>query len=233
MPNRLLIVEDHPLFADALATILSSGMPSTSATIVGSLSEAKRTLEAGGRADLALVDLTLPDAHGLSAIIELRVSYPRLPLLAMSSSTGLDLMMLLAMCGTAGFVPKSSTRGDILGAVRRVLEGGTAFPEIGERPSGAGLGQRRGTETPVALTQKQLRVVQMLCQGLPNKQIGVVLGVEETTVKAHVSEVLRKLNVSSRTQAVLQFTKAGLGGGAVAFAHSGAGEPASRPMRSQ
>lgn len=235
MPHRLLIVEDHPLFADALCTILCSGMLGLSVESVGSLSEARRALEAETRVDLALVDLTLPDAHGLAAVIELRISHPRLPLVVMSSNSGLDLIEMVAACGAAGFFSKSAQKAEILALIRRVFDGGTCFPGMGQDVSGEGRGRQKGEVCPAVLTHKQLRVAQMLCQGLANKEIGLALGVEETTIKAHVSEILRKLKVNSRTQAVLQFARVGFGTSTgtdlLAGTRTGTGEAAGRPYR--
>ena len=126
------------------------------------------------------------------------------------------------VCGASGFISKASPRKVLISAVMRALEGVLVVPSEFSRAKGAGGDEIRTlTKRLRSLTPQQLRVLEMLCQGLLNKQIAFALEVGETTVKAHVSEILRKLSVTSRTQAVLEVSK--LDFGAVPALYEGEG----------
>ena len=205
MAMRMLIVEDHPLYAEALHLVVSGDFPGVEIVEAGTLDEARAMLAADGRSDLALLDLWLPDTRGLDGLMELRKSAPKLPIIVVSAFTEATVVGRAMICGAAGFIAKTVTRRELVIAIRKVLRGEVVLPDSGadhaslpEAGDGASAWRLR------MLTQQQLRVLHMLCQGKLNKQIAHDLEVGETTVKAHVSEVLRKLGVSSRTQAVVE-----------------------------
>ena len=177
------------------------------------LAEAKTVLQHEGEFDLVLLDLWLPDTHGFDGLIELRRLFPnKLPIVIVSAFANQNVVEKAIVCGAAGFIPKSASKEALLQGINIVLAGEVTAPS-GCFPTNsvAGLEATALTHRLKSLTRQQLRVLQMLCQGLLNKQIAFELDVGETTVKAHISEVFRKLSVCSRTQAVVEVSKLDLG----------------------
>ncbi len=224
MPTKFLIVEDHPIFADALRMTLVGALPNVCVVPVGTLAEAKEALESGDEFDLALLDLWLPDTHGFAGLIELRGHFPKLPIVIISAFADQDVVHKAIVCGAAGFIPKSARKESFLQAIQSVLAGETVLPSDCLPPDFvAKIELDALTAKLQSLTHQQLRVLQMLCQGLLNKQIAHELDVGEATVKAHISEILRKLHVCSRTQAVLEVSKLDFGAVlALYMGHNGA-----------
>src|SRR5262245_22694329 len=151
----------------------------------------------------------MPDVHGFEGLLQLRTRHPRLPIVVVSAHEEAKIVSEALSYGAAGFIPKSARKDDLAEAIRAVMEGAVYVPEnYGVRPPEPDSADRAEMVRRLAtLTPQQLRVLQMLRQGLLNKQIAYELQVGETTVKAHVSEILRKLNVYSRTQAVIEVSK--------------------------
>lgn len=208
MPTRILIVEDHPIYAEALRLALHDDVLGMTMVVVNSLKQAKVALSSQHGFNLVLLDLWLPDTQGLDGLIELRGLFPKLPIVVISAFTGSTVVSRVMVCGAAGFISKSADKASFSRAIRRIMNGEVVFPSDSSGPLGqVEVAQGRDLQRLRLLTQQQLRVLQMLCQGKLNKQIAYELGVGETTVKAHVSEILRKLEVSSRTQAVVEVSK--------------------------
>ncbi len=206
MPTGILIVDDHPLFIEALEQVIRGTFPDATVAKATSIDAARAVLDKEGRFDLVLLDLSMPGTRGLEGVIELRSRYPKLPIVVVSALEDARIVHEVMQCGAAGFISKS-TRGWELGrALIEVMEGAVVLPKGYEPPAAtsasADLAARIATLTP-----QQVRVLHMLRQGRLNKQIAYDLGVGETTVKAHVSEILRKLKVNSRTQAVIEAAK--------------------------
>lgn len=195
----ILVVDDHPLFRDALRLALETrlGLPMREAV---DLDDAARALSVD-EVDLILLDLNLPGVQGLSGLSRLRGRHPDLPIVIVSASEEPALVRRCIKMGAAGYVPKSLPAEDIAGAIRTVLDGGVWTPPdvaLDVEDETDDLAARLATLTP-----QQVRVLGMLTEGLLNKQIAYALEVSEATVKAHVSAILQKLNVDSRTQAVI------------------------------
>lgn len=207
MPTRILIVEDHPIYAEALRLALGDDGEGVTTVVANSLRQAKAALSQNGGFQLVLLDLWLPDTQGLDGLVELRGLFPKLPIVVVSGFTSASVVGRVMMCGAAGFISKSADKRDFSQAIRRVLSGEVVVPPGKPDCAGQPAHARAPEGRLKLLTQQQLRVLQMLCQGKLNKQIAHELGVGETTVKAHVSEILRKLEVSSRTQAVVEVSK--------------------------
>ena len=207
MPKSFLIVEDHPIYAEALQLAIRSGMQGIHITHACTLSEAKDAIQrAQTNFDLVLLDLWLPDTHGFEGLIELRNLFHNLPIVIVSAFADQNVVHKAVVCGAAGFIPKSAGKDTLLSAIRDILAGDLILPHL-PPDSKAKLELAVLTSRLKSLTHRQLRVLQMLCQGLLNKQIAYELDVGETTVKSHVTEILRKLSVCSRTQAVLEISK--------------------------
>ncbi|TPM34847.1 response regulator transcription factor [Mesorhizobium sp. B2-3-5] len=206
---RFLIIDDHPLFREALHSAVQMAYPEVDTVEARSITEAVELLADAKPFDLALLDLSMPGVHGFDGLLQLRTRYPRLPVVIVSGHEEPRIISEALSYGAAGFIPKSARKSDLANAIRSVMDGAIYVPETYEgQPRDADSSNRADMVQRLStLTPQQLRVLQMLRQGLLNKQIAYELQVGETTVKAHVSEILRKLNVYSRTQAVIEVSK--------------------------
>lgn len=208
MPSySIIIVDDHPLFRDALRQALSDSIRDVLICEAGSLDGLSRALEENAETDLVLLDLAMPGVKGFSGLMYLRAQYPEIPVVVVSANEDPAAIRRCIEFGASGFIPKSLSVETIRDAVRTVLEGDVWTPpdlDLGDDGDGetADLVARLATLTP-----QQVRVLMMLSEGLLNKQIAYKLGVSEATVKAHVSAILQKLGVDSRTQAVIAVNK--------------------------
>jgi DNA-binding NarL/FixJ family response regulator len=204
---RLIIADDHPLFRGALREAVSGLFGKIETIEAGTFDEAAALLERESEVDLILLDLSMPGARGFSGLIYLRAQYPSVPVVVVSAR---DEQAVIGRCldfGASGFIPKTLGIEDIRAAIARVLSGEIWVPphsdvEARVDADSAALVARLGTLTP-----QQVRVLMMLSEGLLNKQIAYALSVSEATVKAHVSAILQKLGVESRTQAVIALAK--------------------------
>lgn len=156
-----------------------------------------------------MLDLALPGTKGFDGLLELRTLYPKIPIVVVSALEDPRIVQEVMGYGAAGFISKSAGRSEIAKAIKDVMDGSVTLPKgYSPPPEQAKTEARSDLAVRLrTLTPKQLSVLQMLRQGLLNKQIAHALQIEETTVKAHVSEILRKLNVTSRTQAVIEAQK--------------------------
>lgn len=208
--TRIVIVDDHPLFRGALAQALSRSIDAAEIVEAGSLDELITQLAADDGVDLILLDLTMPGVQGLSGLLYMRAEHPQIPVVIVSASEDATTIRRAIEFGASGYVPKSLPVDQIRSAVAQVLDGAVWTPpeiEIGQTDKASGeIIARLSTLTP-----QQVRVLMMLGEGLLNKQIAYRLGVSEATIKAHVSAILQKLGVDSRTQAVIAINKIGKG----------------------
>ncbi|MBL8584653.1 MAG: response regulator transcription factor [Rhizobiaceae bacterium] len=206
---RFLIADDHPLFRGALKQALSGIADVASILEAGDFEAAKAALAGNDELDLILLDLSMPGASGLSGLISMRGIHSSVPMVVVSAHDDAETIRRSLELGASGFISKSASMDEIRAAVDTVLKGGIASPV------GVDLGIERDPEISdlirrlQTLTPQQARVLGMLAEGLLNKQIAYELGVSEATIKAHVSAVLQKLGVDSRTQAVILLTKIG------------------------
>ena len=217
---KVLLVDDHPLILSALRSVIQ-GL-GDDVVVVGAASArlAREALAAANDYDLVLLDLHLGDADGFDVLVELRAAYPALPVVVVSASDRSSDVIRSIDLGAMGFVPKRSSNETLFEALRMVMSGGIFVPpmdlasaDAGSRP-GPLDAVRQAAETSdyrtqqatlesLGLTPRQTEVLGLLLKGQPNKLIARELGVAVETVKDHVAAVLRALNVSSRTQAVL------------------------------
>lgn len=200
---RLLIADDHPLFRGAMREAVSGLFEKVGIAEAGSFDEVADLLERGGDVDLVLLDLTMPGARGFSGLMYLRAQYPGVPVIVVSAN---DEPVAIRRCmefGASGFIPKTLGVETMRVAISRVLNGGVWTPPDVDLRGGADSETGELMARMATLTPQQVRVLMMLSEGLLNKQIAFQLGVSEATVKAHVSAILQKLDVESRTQAVI------------------------------
>jgi DNA-binding NarL/FixJ family response regulator len=205
--STIVIVDDHPLFRGALRQAIGSLMPDSRVLEANGLEELQGTLASEKDVDLILLDLTMPGVQGFSGLIALRAQHPHVPVVIVSASEESTVIRRALDFGASGFIPKSLDVDGIGAAIQTVLAGETWTPPdvdltATEDKETADLVRRLATLTP-----QQVRVLMMLSEGLLNKQIAYELTVSEATVKAHVSAILQKLGVESRTQAVIAAAK--------------------------
>lgn len=204
-----VIADDHPLFRGALRQALMGIDDRSRILEVGDFEGTKALIAGSEEIDLVLLDLSMPGVSGLSGLVALRGMDASLPIVIVSAHDDAATIRRALELGASGFISKSSSMDEIRSAVRRVLDGEIA------RPPGIELGVEGDAEIGDliarlrTLTPQQTRVLSMLAEGLLNKQIAFELHVSEATVKAHVSAILQKLGVDSRTQAVIRLSRIG------------------------
>ena len=199
--RRILIVDDHPLFRSALAQTLSGGDGAIAVDEAGDLKQIQDAIETNRDCDLVLLDLNMPGVRGFSGLLLLRALYPDVPVMIISAIEDMAVIRRAFELGAAGYLHKSVGPTEIRQAIEMVLAGGQFVPEwvnLAASDEHSGLMSRLASLTP-----QQVRVLMMLSDGLMNKQIAYELSISEATVKAHVSAILQKLDVDSRTQAVI------------------------------
>jgi DNA-binding NarL/FixJ family response regulator len=201
--HHLVIADDHPLFRGALREAVQGLFSHATIGEAGTFEEVTELLERGGDVDLVLLDLSMPGIRGFSGLMYLRAQYPGLPIVVVSANDDPAVIRRCMEFGASGFIPKTLGIDALRQAIGRVLQG-----EVWTPPE-VDLARQSDAETGAmiarlaTLTPQQVRVLMMLSGGLLNKQIAYELGVSEATVKAHVSAILQKLGVESRTQAVI------------------------------
>ncbi len=207
--HHFLIIDDHPLFREAIQIALRVVSQKAEIHEATTIDDAVEMIAGRRRGyDLALLDLSLPGTSGFEGLLLLRTRFPRLPILVISAHDDPRIVREAMSHGISGFVSKAAKKGEIARAATLVLAGGVYVPDWFEKASAPVAFEDGELMTRLSsLTPQQMRVLQMLRQGLLNKQIAHELDVGETTVKAHVSEILRKLGVFSRTQAVIEAAK--------------------------
>jgi len=204
---KILIADDHPLFREAIHNVISDGFPGSEIMQTADLDSALALTKEHDDLDLILLDLNMPGMHGLNGLINLRNEAPTIPVVIVSAEQDKQIVLQAITYGAVGFITKSSPRAQMTDAIQQILNGHVYLPDIIRTQTSS---TRRRSETPSfppellqALTRKQLLVLERMTKGESNKQIAYHLEIAETTVKAHVSAILHKLNVHNRVQAIL------------------------------
>ncbi|MGB2202811.1 MAG: response regulator [Pseudooceanicola atlanticus] len=197
-----LIVDDHPLFCDALELTLKSVADFTMVRTANSLAAALDELEGLPAPSIILLDLNLPDVSGLDGLLSLKRKSEKSEIIIVSSLTENAVINSAIAAGASGYVPKHSSRSTFKEAMDEIRAGNVY------KPGGFVEGEESAADTQSverlsSLTNQQARILHLICEGKLNKQIAFDLSIAETTVKAHVTAIMRKLGVQSRTQAVL------------------------------
>jgi DNA-binding NarL/FixJ family response regulator len=206
---KILIADDHPLFREAIHNVISDGFPDSEVMETEDLDSALALTRAHDDLDLILLDLNMPGMHGLNGLINLRNEAPTIPVVIVSAEQDKQVVLQAITYGAVGFITKSSPRKQMTDAIEQILNGNVYLPSDIIRSQKSAT-RRSGHDAPhfppellQALTRKQLLVLERMTKGDSNKQIAYSLTIAETTVKAHVSAILRKLNVHNRVQAIL------------------------------
>jgi DNA-binding NarL/FixJ family response regulator len=195
--ERFLVADDHPMVRDALASALGQSFAGAQFSMAGTLAQAQAALDRQPDTDAVLLDLDMPGMDGLTGLARLRSEHPTVPIIIVSAAREAGVVQRAYEFGASAYIDKSAPLEEIAAIVRAVLDG-----EIFAPPEGATVDTfaRRAAQ----LTPQQWRVLALMVQGDQNKQIAHKLSVGEATVKAHVTVILRKLGVRSRTQAVIE-----------------------------
>ena len=199
--TRILIADDHPLVLGALRQALTGAIEGVEIFEAADLDSLSAALEATPDMDLVLLDLSMPGVRGFSGLMYLRAQHASVPVVVVSANEDRAVMRHCLNFGASGYIPKSLDVETMRNAVRTVLEGGRWAPpdlDLSVPDDSSAIVRRLSSLTP-----QQVRVLMMLSEGLLNKQIAYELSVSEATIKAHVSAILQKLGVESRTQAVI------------------------------
>src|SRR6266487_4496241 len=208
---RLVIADDHPLFRGALREAVTGLIEHAEIAEAGTFEDVPKLLDKVGEVDLVLLDLAMPGVRGFSGLMYLRAQYPSVPVVVVSAKDDPAIIRRCMDFGASGFIPKTLGIEAMRGAISRVFEGGVWTPPDIDLGAGSDAETADLLTRLTSLTPQQVRVLMMLSEGLLNKQIAYELSVSEATVKAHVSAILQKLGVESRTQAVIAAAKIELG----------------------
>lgn len=218
---KVLLVDDHPLFREGLSMLLKNLMSDVETCEAGSSEAALSQVDSQSDIDLILMDLGLPDMSGLDAIKLMRERHTGIPVVALSSSDDKATVLRALDNGAMGFVPKSANSAILAGALRLILAHGIYLPPsvfLGERltptaerpPQSGGGASAARSPGDLGLTARQGDVLLRILQGKSAKVISRELDLSASTVKTHTSAVLRALNVTTRTQAIIAAGKLGL-----------------------
>ncbi len=206
MQSKILIADDHPLFRSAMRQALSS-VVGNNLVEAANFDDAVTALQQDEDIDLVFLDLKMPGNSGLTGLTEIRTQFPNVLVVIVSAEEQPNLILRAIKLGASGYIPKSSSLPDIVGAVERVLDGEQWLPDGIDANAieqsddvTSGFARRMAQLTP-----HQFKVLRMMADGLLNKQIAYELNISESTVKQHASAVLRKLDVINRTQAGVLF----------------------------
>lgn len=211
---RLLIVEDHPLFRAALVGVIGAEFPDAEVLQATSIDAALDLIAAHDNPDLILLDLSMPGTTGLLGAYRVRAAAPRSALVIVSAHDDSRIVGSVIALGISGFIPKSTPKAELAQLLRGILDGDVSLPKRFRDTAAAKKGQAdtKGLLRHLGqMTSQQLRVLDMICRGLQNKHIAYELDISVTTVKVHVSEILRKLDVRSRTEAIIRLSKLDFG----------------------
>lgn len=206
---KILIADDHPLFREAIQNVIRDGFPGSKILETADLDSALAITLENDDLDLVLLDLNMPGMHGLNGLINLRNEAPTIPVVIVSAEQDKQIVLQAITYGACGFITKSSPRAQMTDAIEQILNGNVYLPSDIIRSQKASTRRAQHNEQSIppellqALTRKQLLVLERMTKGESNKQIAYNLDIAETTVKAHVSAILRKLNVHNRVQAIL------------------------------
>lgn len=198
--GSILIVDDHPLFCDALVAMLQRLIQPRAIQTASRLEDAIALEE---KPDLVFLDLKLPDVSGLDGFTQIREKMPDVPIVVISAIANDYVIGQIRDLGGAGYINKAASHEQLQKALTAVCQGGQYFPDKIALMSCNPQASKDEAQQGFDLTPQQGRILRLICDGKPNKQIAYELDLAEATVKAHVTALLRRLGVRNRTQAAM------------------------------
>jgi DNA-binding NarL/FixJ family response regulator len=207
---KLLLIDDHALFRDGLTLLIQhrlnlSEHGGVQVFEADSVSEALSVLARHSDVDLVLLDLGLTHGQSVETLIEWRQHVPHIPVVVLSADDRPATILATIDHGASGFIPKTVEATVMQAALRHVMSGGVYLPSLPADATSAA-----DPVSELGLSERQIDVLRLLIDGLSNKQICRALSLSESTVKTHLAGIFRKLDVSSRTQAVMRVARAGV-----------------------
>lgn len=202
---KILLVDDHALFRDALGLLIGWRFPSVSTVHAGTVADAVARLEEESAIDVVLLDLSLPDSEGLATLQRVREAAPAHRIVVLSGDDHPGTVERAIELGAVGFVPKTAQRDTLEHALARILEGGVFLPQVVAAAQAA----VQPAPPDLGLSPRQREVLRLVIEGKPNKLICRALDVSESTVKTHLEAIFRRLEVKSRTEAVVAAARLG------------------------
>lgn len=199
--KRVLAVDDHPLTLEIICAVLQKVFPHAQVQGLASLDGALRSAREDGPPEMVVLDLGLPGCSGIEALARVKTACPGAAIVVYSAADDGDIVRAALRAGARGYIPKSTSRHHMQIALELVADGGVYVPA----EAMAGMG-----EPPQVLSDRELGVLRLMGRGHSNRRIARTMGISETTVKHHVSAILRALGVSSRTEAVVAARRRGL-----------------------
>jgi len=205
--TRILIADDHPLFRSALGQAVA-GLGAIDVAEADSLDATLNRLAAQPPIDLVLLDLHMPGSRGLTGLAAVRCTHPEVAVVVISANDDPGVVRRALDQGAAGFIPKRLDPDTLAEALETVLDCRTWVPPHLRDPVAAMPAEADDPAASIArLTPQQFRVLELVADGRLNKQIADTLGIQERTVKAHMSEIFSRLGVRNRTQAGIAFRR--------------------------
>ncbi|PKF50698.1 response regulator [Enterovibrio nigricans] len=210
--HKFLVADDHPLFRDALVAVIRARFEHCEILQSEDIERTLDTVKDHQDLDLVLLDLNMPGMAGLKGLLELRNQYPTIPVAIISAETNKQIILQTIAYGAVGFIAKSAPKEKMREAFEQILDGHVYLPADIIRAESDQSGMHRRDDPQFSpemlhtLTRRQLLVLKSMAQGAANKQIAYDLNISETTVKSHVSAILKKLGVHNRIQAVVGVT---------------------------
>ena len=207
MQIDIIVADDHPLFRQAIVHLLKRSLAEVIIHEVASFAALSKLLEESSTVSLVLLDLKLGDTRGIDGLLMLKKRFPALPVVIVSAYDDKSMIQNAMRYGASGFISKSLGMDEMAQAINSVLDGDLWFPDVIDSEMNDMTGKKVGLEE---LTSMQLKVLLLLKEGKPSKEMASMMSVTEATIKAHLTEIFRKLNVRNRTQAVVVAREMGL-----------------------
>ncbi|WP_022944330.1 response regulator [Pseudoalteromonas ruthenica] len=202
---QAIIADDHPLFRSALKQAAAQAMADEPILEASDLDALFSALAEHPEIELVFLDLTIPGAQGLEGLARLRNQYPDILVIMVSANEQAQIIEQAMAIGASAYIPKSSSLDVISEAIAQVIEGENWLPPQADIYTDSNTEQAQFARNLEKLTPQQYRVLSMIADGMLNKQIAYAMSIQETTIKQHVSAILKKLNVYNRTQAGILF----------------------------
>jgi len=207
---RVLITDDHPVVRKGMAALLAT---KEDIEVVGEAANGKEAIQRVKELtpDVILMDLVMPEMDGVHAIKQIVEEFPNTKILVMTSFATDDMVFPAIKSGALGYLLKDSTPEELIGAIRQVHQGEPSLhPKIARKVLMEISNPTVNTPSVDPLTEREMGVLKSIAKGMSNQEIGLALSISETTVRTHVSRILSKLHLASRTQAALYALKEGL-----------------------